>query len=88
MNLLFSKVLQEAITSSEKQKNKFAVFIMDDMVEFLGPQYLGQQYNVIAGQIIKFCSCPVAGIRQAATYGVGIMAQTAGHAFQAISNDC
>lgn len=81
MDLLLNNVLTNALASNEKQKNKFAVFIMDDMVEFLGPQYLGEKYNDIARQIIKFCHCPVAGIRQAATYGVGIMATTAGPAF-------
>jgi hypothetical protein len=36
---------------------------MDDMIEFLGPQYLGEHYVTIANEILKFCSCPIAGIR-------------------------
>lgn len=63
LNILFTDILQQAISSDLKQKNKFALFIMDDMVEFLGPQILGQHYITVANEIIKYCSCPVAGIR-------------------------
>lgn len=41
LNVLFNNVLPGAITSEIKEKMKFALFILDDMVEFLGPQVLG-----------------------------------------------
>ena len=61
---------------------------MDDMVEFLGPDLLGPLYIQIAQQIIKQCSSPTAAVRQAASYGIGIMAEKAGAHFGQISNDC
>lgn len=45
---LFTSVLPSAINSSEKQKQKFGLFILDDMVEFLGPAYLGTHYADVA----------------------------------------
>ena len=38
---LFNTLLRESLESQEKQKNKFALFIMDDIVEYLGPEILG-----------------------------------------------
>ena len=58
------------------------------MVEFLGPEFVGQQYPFIAQQIIKFTQSPVAGIRQAASYGIGMIAQHGGAAYAPLSNDC
>jgi len=45
---LFNNILPSALSSEEKQKNKFALFLMDDMVEFLGPDLLGQHYVTVA----------------------------------------
>ena len=61
---------------------------MDDMVEFLGPELLGPLYNEIAKKIISYCNSPIAAVRQASAYGIGIMAERAGPHFATISNDC
>lgn len=61
---------------------------MDDMVEYLGPEVLGAHYANVAGQIIKFCSSPVAALRQAAAYGIGVMAKNGGAAFATVVNEC
>jgi importin-5 len=89
INQLINVILPPALNSGEKQKTKFGLFVMDDMVEFLGPNFLGPQiYVEVAKQIIKFCNSPTAAVRQAASYGIGIMAEKAGPAFATISNDC
>jgi len=41
---LISTVLPEVAKSDTKQKQKFLLFILDDMVEFLGPDFLGPVY--------------------------------------------
>jgi hypothetical protein len=61
---------------------------MDDMVEYLGPEVLGAHYANVATQIIKFCASPVAALRQAAAYGIGVMAKNGGAAFATVVNDC
>ncbi len=63
MQNLFSSILTETLQSEEKQKNKFALFIMDDMVEFLGPEILKDHYVTVANQIIKFCNSTVPALR-------------------------
>lgn len=85
---LFQQILPAAINNTEKQKQKFALFILDDMVEFLGYQYLGDNYVQVAKQIIHFCSSPVPAIRQAACYGIGMMAQNGGETYKLVANDC
>jgi importin-5 len=69
------------LKSEEKVKNKFALFIMDDMVEYLGPEVLKDHYVDVAQQIIKFCNSTVPALRQAAAYGIGVMAKNGGAAF-------
>jgi hypothetical protein len=83
---LFNSLLTETLQSEEKQKNKFALFIMDDMVEYLGPEVLGSHYSNVAAQIIKFCASPVAALRQAASYGIGVMAKKGGATFATVVN--
>lgn len=85
---LFSGLLTECLTSTEKQKNKFALFVMDDMIEYLGPEILGQHYTTVAQQIIKFCNSQNPAMRQASSYGIGVMAKNAGQFFGAVVNDC
>jgi hypothetical protein len=84
---LFNVTLPHAFAQNEKQKTKFGLFILDDMVEFLGPNLLGANYVHVAKQIIKHCHSPVSAVRQAASYGIGIMAEKSGAAFAAVSND-
>ena len=57
------------------------MFILDDMVEFLGPDFLGPLYIQIAEQICKFSNSKFAAIRQASVYGIGMIAQYGGTMF-------
>jgi hypothetical protein len=61
---------------------------MDDMVEFLGPELLGAHYVTVAKEIIKFCNSSIAACRQAASYGIGVMAEKSGAHFGQIQIDC
>lgn len=45
---LLTGLLTETLQSEEKVKNKFALFIMDDMVEYLGPEILKDHYVTIS----------------------------------------
>ena len=88
MNSLFTTLLPQAIQSGVKEKEKFALFILDDMVEFLGPEILGQKFIDIAQQIAKFCSSSDAAIRQAASYGIGMIAMHGKDAYAAVNQIC
>jgi len=64
------------------------LFILDDMVEYLGPDFLGPMYPNIAQQICSFSSSKFSAIRQAAVYGIGMIAQHGGAHFATISQLC
>lgn len=86
---LRSNVLPNALSSEEQKRNKFGLFILDDMVEHLGPQYFGEQdFNTIVETICKYASHKSASLRQASGYGIGMIAQCAGAAFAARGELC
>jgi hypothetical protein len=48
VQVLQSTVLPAVEADGSKQKQKFLLFILDDMVEFLGPDFLGPAYLAVA----------------------------------------
>lgn len=85
---LLEEVLPEAAKDPVKRKQKFILFLLDDMVEFLGPDFLGPAYPKIVTQICGYAASKYAAIRQAAVYGLGMAAQHGGAAFQASAVEC
>ena len=67
---------------------KFVLFILDDMVEFLGPEFLGPIYPNIVQMICSYANSKFSAIRQAAVYGIGMVGQHGGAAFAAHSQIC
>jgi hypothetical protein len=62
------KYFQEDASNFEK---KMGLFIMDDMVEFLGQELLGQIWPDISKTLMTYVDHPACEIRQAASYGLG-----------------
>jgi importin-5 len=90
---LVDKVLTEIIPklsgTQDKAKQKFLLYILDDMIEYLGPDFLGEQiFHQIVGEVCKFAALPAAAIRQAACYGIGMAAQNGGAGFAGVSQLC
>jgi hypothetical protein len=48
VHVLQTTVLPAVVADGSKQKQKFLLFILDDMVEFLGPDFLGPAYPAVA----------------------------------------
>jgi len=65
------KYLNDDASSFE---TKMGVFILDDMVEYLGQDLLEKIWGDIAKTIFKFCDHNEPVIRQAGTYGLGNLA--------------
>ena len=62
---------------------------MDDMIEHLGPSYFSpEDFQSIVQAICNFCNHNSASLRQACAYGIGVIAQNAGDAFQNYSELC
>lgn len=51
---LINTILPEVAKHESKQKQKFLLFILDDMVEFLGPSFLGPVYPQIVQQVCSY----------------------------------
>ncbi len=61
---------------------KMAILIIDDMIEFLGQEFIGENLWTEMGTIlIKYSIFPECKIRRAANYGIGILAQNTVKAF-------
>ena len=62
------KYFNEKASNFEK---KMGLFIMDDMVEFLGQELLGQIWPDISQTLMRYVNNKSCEIRQAASYGLG-----------------
>jgi hypothetical protein len=68
-------MLPQAFASTDQKRRKFGLFVLDDMVEHLGPTYFTQtDFNTIVQTICSFCTHQSASLRQASSYGIGIIA--------------
>ena len=86
---LQNEVLPQAFASGDQKRRKFALFILDDMVEHLGPSYFNpEQFAFIVNTICSFSSSTSATLRQASAYGIGIIAQNSGASFQSCAELC
>jgi len=86
---LRTATLTEAFNSGVQKRLKFGLFVLDDMVEHLGPTYFApDQYMMIVQTVCKFANYKSASLRQASAYGIGVIAQHGGEAFAAHSEMC
>jgi len=85
---LITEVLPKVAQDKGKAKTKFLLFVLDDMVEFLGPDFLGPVYPQVVEQICSHTNSKYAAVRQAAVYGIGMTAEHGGAAFAALSGGC
>jgi len=60
---LISEVLPKVAKDTGKAKTKFLLFILDDMVEFLGPDFLGPIYPQVVEQICGHTQSKYAAVR-------------------------
>lgn len=89
VNELRTNVIPAAMSSNDQKRYKFALFILDDMVEHLGPTYFQPaDWETIVRTICMYCDHQSAALRQASAYGIGVVAQFSGPAFASFSQLC
>jgi hypothetical protein len=66
------KVLQDNLSENSY---KFAIFMIDDMVEHLGYSRLSNHWEKFGAVLQKYCNEKNPEVRQAACYGLGVYAQ-------------
>ena len=83
------EIIPECFASNEQKRFKFALFILDDMVEHLGPSYFSaEEFQSIVSAICSFSNHTSAALRQASAYGIGVIATNSGSAFSSCSDLC
>ncbi|PHH83153.1 hypothetical protein CDD83_3054 [Cordyceps sp. RAO-2017] len=68
---------REFLTSSEPSQRQWAICVMDDLLEFCGPDS-GRYADLISQPLIDGCRDSSSAIRQAAAYGIGVAAHRGG----------
>ena len=76
-NFLISNILPQVFTESQTENMlKFGIFLIDDMAEFLGYDLLQSHWSSFSQVLLKYTVEKSCVLRQAACYGVGILAQS------------
>lgn len=71
-NTILPKVLDPNLTPKMHQ---FGIFLIDDIVEHLGFQMAGAKFGDFANALAMYAVDKICFVRQAAVYGIGVIAQ-------------
>ncbi|CAG9316983.1 unnamed protein product [Blepharisma stoltei] len=75
VNFLYSHVLSKFLApDTTDEDHKFAIFVIDDVVEFVGQDLAGDKWSSLAEALVRFTADSNDAVRQAASYGIGILA--------------
>ena len=72
---LYENVLRLFVDPSAREEDhKFGVYLIDDIIEFVGPTLVPDQWPMLSEAILRYAVSPNDAVRQAACYGLGILA--------------
>ena len=75
-NYLIYNILPKVFVDNQSENMlKFGIFLIDDIVEFLGYDLLPNEWATFATVLLKYTSENSCILRQAACYGLGIFAE-------------
>lgn len=75
-NYIYTTILPQSLDAKVSPKmHKFGIFLVDDMVEYLGYQLLADKWINLLEALLKYSSSKICYVRQAAVYGIGIFAE-------------
>jgi len=76
-NYLITNVLPQVFTEKQTENMlKFGIFLIDDMVDYLGYEMLQSHWESFSTVLLRYTSESSCILRQAACYGLGILAQS------------
>jgi hypothetical protein len=76
---VFSKLLAE---NTRKEDHKFVIFVIDDILEFIGQDLVGDKWPSFGEVLTRFATDPHDAVRQAAVYGLGVFAENTKTGFE------
>lgn len=72
---LYENVLRLFVDpAASEEDHKFGVYLIDDIIEFVGPTLVPDQWPMLSEAILKYAVSANDAVRQAACYGLGILA--------------
>lgn len=89
VELLYNEVLAKVLqpTLSEKM-HKFGLFLIDDMIEHLGIELIPDKWPTLLEALIRYSTDKSCTVRQAAVYGIGILAEKSKEVFAKVGPQC
>lgn len=68
--------------------NKFGLFLIDNMIEFLGLEMIPDEWPQFTQVLVQYSVSTRAELRQAAVYGIGVLAEKSKEKFALVSELC
>jgi len=89
VDTIYEEILPNVLTDNVTSKmNRFGLFLVDDMIEYLGIEYIPKIWPEMADIILNFAVHKVAETRQAAVYGIGVLAEKSQENFKPLASRC
>lgn len=68
--------------------HKFGIFVIDDMIEFLGVELIPDKWEHLLEALLRYCCHKNCAVRQAAAYGIGVLSEKSSQIFQYSAEVC
>ena len=76
VNFLYSSVFPKLLAEgTRKEDHKFVIFVIDDILEFIGQDLVGDKWASFGEVLLRFATDSHDAVRQAAVYGLGVFAE-------------
>ena len=75
INIIIKDVLPKYVNSTSNFETKMGLYITDDLIEYLGQETLNNIWDDLYNLIVNLCKKEDNGIRQSASYGIGVFAK-------------
>eukprot|EP01016_Furgasonia_blochmanni_P040096 TRINITY_DN5079_c0_g1_i7.p1 TRINITY_DN5079_c0_g1~~TRINITY_DN5079_c0_g1_i7.p1 ORF type:complete len:348 (+),score=120.14 TRINITY_DN5079_c0_g1_i7:414-1457(+) len=88
-SILYNQVLTKVLAPGLSDKmHKFGIFIVDDMIEHLGIELIPNEWPHLSEALIRYATDKNCAVRQAAVYGIGVLAEKSKEIFGAMAGLC
>ncbi len=68
--------------------HKFGIFVIDDMIEYLGIELIPDKWPHLCEALLRFACHKSIAVRQAAAYGIGVLSEKSHQVFNQLAPKC
>lgn len=81
VNFCYEKLLVKLLDAeATHEDHKLAIYIIVDIVEYVGPELVHDKWSALTEALVRFADNQRDDTRQAACYGIGVLAEKTSHA--------